>query len=227
MLTRVEARPLWRRRIILLAATLIIVLTAVGTYLASSTTSRNAEPVPITDYTDVGPRAPASTGPVIREPSPIRPSNDPEAFAIAVAEALFEWDTAEPLPQTDYIDRVLAVADPAGEATPGLVRDIANYLPSPVAWGELRQYRTRQWVEVTSSEVPNLWPQALAEAGRDGLLPGTAAHTIEGFRHRAGVWEGEPVSSEHDVAFTVFVVCGPSYRTCHLLRLSLPDQPLE
>ncbi|WP_148575315.1 cell wall protein [Nocardioides caldifontis] len=227
MLNRVDTPRLRRPRILLIVATLVLALVAMGTYLASATTSRHVEAPPTGRHTVVGPREPASTGPVIRELSPIRPSSDPEAFAIAVAEALFEWDTAEPLAQTDYIDRVLAVADPTGEASPGLVNDIANYLPSPAAWGELRQYRTRQWIDVTSSEVPDLWPQALAEAGRDGLLPGTAAHTIEGLRHRAGVWGGEPVSSEHDVAFTVFVVCGPSYRTCHLLRLSLPDQPLE
>ena len=35
----------------------------------------------------------------------------------------------------------------------------------PPAWAELREYRTRQWLEVTSADVPSLWPQALAEAG--------------------------------------------------------------
>ncbi|WP_262852275.1 ParB N-terminal domain-containing protein [Mumia quercus] len=38
---------------------------------------------------------------------------------------------------------------------------------------------------------------------------------------------GEPVASEHTVAFTVFIVCGPSYPECHLLRLSLLDKPLD
>ena len=41
------------------------------------------------------------------------------------------------------------------------------------------------------------------------------------------MWEGEPVASEHDVAFTVFIVCGPSYPECHLLRLSMLDKPLD
>jgi len=58
------------------------------------------------------------------------------------------------------------------------------------------------------------------------LLPGTTAFTITGVRHRSGVWEGTPVTSEHDVAFTVFVVCAPSYPACHLLRLSRLDEPL-
>ena len=73
---------------------------------------------------------------------------------------------------------------------------------------------------------PTKWPEAEAQAG-DALLPGTTAFTIEGVRHRTGIWEDAPVSSEHDVSFTVFVVCGPSYPECHLLRLSMLDNPLE
>ena len=41
------------------------------------------------------------------------------------------------------------------------------------------------------------------------------------------VWNGQPVTSEHPVAFTVFVVCAPTYPTCHLLRLSQLDNPLR
>jgi hypothetical protein len=108
-----------------------------------------------------------------------------------------------------------------------LAADIANYLPTPGVWATLREYRTRQWLEVTSTVVPRLWSQAVAEAGQDGLLPGTTAYTIHGVRHRAGVWEDREVTSEHDVSFTVFLVCEPAYPTCHLLRLSLPDKPLS
>ena len=59
------------------------------------------------------------------------------------------------------------------------------------------------------------------------LAAGTTAVTIEGTRQRAGVWNGQPVASEHPVAFTVFVVCAPTYSTCHLLRLSQLDNPLR
>ncbi|WP_141012954.1 hypothetical protein [Nocardioides sambongensis] len=119
------------------------------------------------------------------------------------------------------------MADPTGESAPGLVADVAAYLPTDEAWAMLRAYATRQWLEITSSEVPSLWAQALEEAGPSGLAPGTVAYTIQGIRHRSGVWEGAAVSSEHSVAFTVFVVCGPSYPECHLLRLSRLDEPLE
>jgi len=59
------------------------------------------------------------------------------------------------------------------------------------------------------------------------LAEGTVAYTIEGTRHRSGVWNDEPVESAHPVAFTVFIVCKPTYETCHLLRLSELDNPLR
>ena len=103
--------------------------------------------------------------------------------------------------------------------------DLDNYLPTQDAWVELTKYETRQWLTVDSVTTPTKWAEAEAQAG-DELLPGTTALTIHGTRHRSGIWEGEPVSSEHDVAFTVFLVCAPSYPECHLLRLSMLDKPL-
>ena len=54
----------------------------------------------------------------------------------------------------------------------------------------------------------------------------------EGARHRAGVWNGEPVTAEQSVSFTVFLACpppAPQLRTglCHVLRLSQLDNPLR
>ena len=69
--------------------------------------------------------------------------------------------------------------------------------------------------------------EALAQAPEGQLAPGTVAYTIEGTRHRTGTWNGEPVDSAHKVEFTVFVVCAPTYDTCHLLRLSQLDNPLR
>lgn len=218
-----------RRRVIVGVSATLLVFTGVGTYLALA---GDRQPHP------AGTSPQPSNGPVIQfhvppppsvttEVVPIAKSSDPGAFATAVAKALFEWDTATMTSHVEYAERLIAVADPTGEESAGLVADIANYLPTPTAWASLRGYRTRQWLDVTSAEVPSLWPQALAEAGPDGLLPGTTAYTINGTRHRAGIWEGASVSSTHEVSFTVFFVCAPSYPTCHVLRLSLPDQPLD
>lgn len=153
-------------------------------------------------------------------------ASDAETFAQGVAEVLFDWDTQEMTTPTSTTELLVTVADPTGESSAGLVADIANYLPTEEIWPQLRKYETRQWIEVTSIEVPDQWAIALQQAG-DELAPGTVALTVRGVRHRSGVWEGEGVTSEHDVAFTVFAVCAPTYPECHLLRLSRLDDPLE
>lgn len=153
--------------------------------------------------------------------------SDPEAFADAVARALFDWDTAAPIPLSEHVGRLLAIADPTGAESQGLTVDVAAYLPTDEAWAYLKPYYTRQWIEIESITVPDRWPQAVEEAGPGGFAPGTTAYTIEGVRRRSGVWKGDEVSSAHAVAFTVFMVCGPTYPSCHLLRLSRLDEPLE
>jgi hypothetical protein len=155
----------------------------------------------------------------------LQPTVDPQAFARLVARALFTWDTSSMVGRGDHVERLLAVADPTGASTPGLLSDLDNYLPTHDAWVDLARYQTRQWLSIDSVATPSLWSHAEAQAG-SALLPGTEAFTIHGDRHRFGVWEGTPVTTAHEVAFTVFVVCGPSYPTCHLLRLSMLDKPL-
>jgi hypothetical protein len=171
------------------------------------------------------PAAPATPSAAPQTNESLRAS-DAETFAQGVAEVLFNWDTHEMTTPTSTRELLVAVADPTGESSAGLVADIANYLPTEEIWLELRKYETRQWIEVTSIDVPDQWATALEQAG-DELAPGTVALTVRGVRHRSGVWEGEDVASEHDVAFTVFAVCAPTYPECHLLRLSRLDDPLE
>lgn len=228
MLVRLGSHPIdrWRRRLIGLAVLLALVFVLGGVYLALSgrngvvevgTPSRTAETTPPTA---------AHRPEVATAPSPIAQTSDPRTFAVAVARALFAWDTDSPIPLSDYTGRLLAVADPTGTESPGLVADVASYLPTASAWAELRTYLTRQWLEVTSTSVPTTWAQAAAEGQAYGVAPGTRAYTITGIRHRAGVWDGAQVETAHEVSFTVFVVCGPTYPTCHLLRISKLDDPL-
>lgn len=144
-----------------------------------------------------------------------------------MAATLFAWDTASGLWPLDYTSAILAVGDPSGDEQAGLASDVAAYLPNREAWIELRQYATRQHLTIDTAHVPEAWADAVAQARLGQLAPGTTAITIEGTRHRAGVWNGQRVTSEHPVAFTVFVVCAPTYPTCHLLRLSQLDNPLR
>lgn len=162
----------------------------------------------------------------------IGPSSDPETFARQVATALFAWDTGSGLMPLDYTRAVLAAGDPTGPDQPGLAADVAAYLPTRQAWTELRKYATVQHLSIDNAFTPAAWAAAVAQA-RPGQLPaGASAVTIEGTRQRAGLWNGEAVTSEHAVSFTVFVACPPvapgsGASSCHVLRLSQLDKPLR
>ena len=216
-----------RRRILVAAAAAIALLVAASTY---AVLSRDNSSSPVASISKPGMLGPPETAPDLGPTNgalpELAPTAGPESFARLVAHAIFDWDTTVAVPPAAYTSRLVAVADPIGESSPGLVADVATYLPTEGAWSQLRTYATRQWLTVETIVVPNLWSQAEAEAGPDGLLPGTTAYTITGIRHRSGVWEDEPVTSAHGVAFTVFIVCAPSYADCHLLRLSRLDDPL-
>lgn len=207
------------RRLLVLAVGVLLLLVAVVSYASFANRDPSAEP----RTTD----APPSSEPIATQTSPpALDAAEPQAFARQVATALFAWDTRTTSSPKSVTEQLVSVADPTGESSAGLVSDIANYLPTDRIWIELGTYETRQWIEITSVEIPDLWATAEAQAG-DELLPGTTAFTIRGTRHREGVWEGEHVASQHGVAFTVFIVCAPTYPTCHLLRLSRLDDPLE
>ena len=216
-----------RRRILVAAVTAVALLIAASAYAVLSRGDSTSSTSSSSDLDMFGPPETApDVGPTSVVLPELDPTADPESFARLVAHAIFDWDTAVAFPLSDYTSRLVTVADPTGESSPGLVADLAAYLPAATAWSQLRRYATRQWLSIITAEVPSLWSQAQVEAGPDGFLPGTTAFTITAVRHRSGVWDGEPVSSEHDVAFTVFIVCAPSYPECHLLRLSRLDEPL-
>ncbi|TDO87873.1 hypothetical protein [Enemella evansiae] len=210
----------------------IVVLAGVGVYgllTGPPTSDRDHDH----DHDGDTPSGPVVTTP--GEPTPtwtprlptVEASDDPETFARNVAEALFAWDTASGLMPLDYSAVVLAVGDPSGAEQAGLASDVAAYLPSREAWLELRQYATTQHLTIQNAFVPEAWDTAVEQAQPGQLAEGTNAYTIEGTRHRTGTWNDEQVTSEHAVAFTVFIVCGPTYDTCHLLRLSQLDNPLR
>ncbi|QQB64140.1 hypothetical protein I6I18_01095 [Kytococcus sedentarius] len=223
-----DARSRHRMIAVLAALVAVLVLAGIGVYGLITGPPTSTEP---SSDDSNGP------GPVVTVPDPVptqtprlpvvRPSADPETFAGNVATALFSWDTASGFMPLDYTAVVLEVGDPSGAEQAGLAADIATYLPSREAWVELRQYATTQHLTVDTIYVPDTWDDAVAQAQPGQLAEGTIAYTIEGARHRDGVWNEQAVTSEHPVAFTVFLVCGPTYDTCHLLRLSQLDNPLR
>ncbi|MBT2483118.1 MULTISPECIES: hypothetical protein [unclassified Microbacterium] len=220
--------PRSRRRLIaaLAAAVVVLLLAGVGVYglIAGPSGTSNGS------RDDFAP-GPAVTTPADPVPTAtprlpvVRASDDPETFARNVAETLFAWDTGSGFMPLDYTSVVLDVGDPSGAEQAGLASDIAAYLPSREAWIELRQYATSQHLSIDDISVPEAWDTAIEQAQPGQLADGTTAYTIEGTRHREGLWHDDEVTSEHPVAFTVFIVCAPT--TCHLLRLSQLDNPLR
>ena len=230
-----------RRRLISLvcAGVAFLVLAAVGVY-GLVTGPNDTSPLPD--------GSPVPTRPTPDQSAPrlpyIAPSTDPEEFARSAAHALFTWHTASGFLPLDYTAVLLDVGDPTGNEQAGLASDVTSYLPDRDAWIDLRQYSTSQHLMITDAYVPDQWAQAVEQA-RPGQLPiGAIAITIEGTRHREGIWNDEPVTSEHAVAFTIFLACpaetpstggqsttdtpaAGAVPSCYLLRLSLLDQPLR
>lgn len=219
----------------LTAGVALLLLVVVGIYGLATGPRQPEPPAPTTAQTaGPTPTAPAeateqagSDGDV-RQPvvPPVERSADPETFARNVATALFEWDTASGLMALDYTSAILDVGDPTGAEQTGLASDVATYLPTREAWTQLRQHSTSQHLVIDEAYIPQAWEDALAQAQPGQITEGTVAYTITGTRHRDGTWNDEPVTSEHEVSFTVFIVCAPAYETCHLLRLSELDNPL-
>lgn len=220
--------PQHRLRLALLVAggLIVVLLVGIGIYgvilgpRPPETPAGTGKPTPTT------PTTPSPTD-ARRQPPAVQGSTDPDVFARNVATTLFTWDTGSGLMPLDYSATILAVGDPSGTEQAGLASDLSAYLPSREAWIDLRKYATTQTLSITTTFVPDSWHDAVSQAKPGQIPTGALAITIEGIRHRAGVWNDEPVTAERDVAFTVFVACPPGAASCHLLRLSQLDNPLR
>ncbi|MCB1273296.1 MAG: hypothetical protein KDB25_02730 [Leucobacter sp.] len=157
-------------------------------------------------------------------PRDLPTGTDSERFARSVAEGLFGWDTSLSHTPHEYMQTIIDAAD--RDEAPGLAADLRGYFPDDAAWGELRDYATRQWLEIDTLVVPEAWAGILADARPGTLPPGSVAYTITGTRHRAGVWEGQEVTDARPVSFTIFAACSDD-GACRLLRLSALDSPLR
>ncbi len=217
-----------RRLMILLIVGAAVLAVLVGVGLYGLLLAPRSEPSPGGSSTSDPPGASTNApSPASSAPPAIDASDDPEAFARAFATALFTWDTASEFEPTDYAQVIVDAGDPSGNETAGLASDVRTYLPTADAWAQLRTMQTRQWIDISEVFVPDEWATALEQASDGQILPGTVAYTITGIRQREGINGTEPVTSSHDVAFTVFVTCEPTFDTCKALRLSELDNPLR
>ena len=220
-------RNLTGRQIVLVLGLVLAAATlAVGVYgLVRGPSSTRPDPDPGREGT--ARVAPEATAPMVSLTDRALPhTTDPIDYARAVATSLFDWDTTAGYLPTDYTAPLLADADPSGEETPGLIDDVATYLPTVEQWLDLGAMEVVQTIAINDAYVPDSWAAAVNQA-HGHLRPGTTAVTITGTRHRSGVWNGEKAESSYPVSFTVFVACPPAFDRCRVLRLSQLDKPLR
>lgn len=225
-----------RRRTMLIAAItgglILLILIGVGVY-GLIRGPQNTEPADVAATDSPTAMHPDGTSP--SGPEPVVASGEPEAFAVAVAEALFTWDTTSGHGPADYAQMLADVT--ADKESDAAATDVRAYLPTPEAWAQLRTHQTKQWLTIDTIEIPTVWEDAVAQAAPGQLPDGTTAYTITGTRNRTGYWGTDPVTTTHPVAFTVFLTCTPDQaiassadpltETCALLRLSQLDNPLR
>ena len=215
-----------RQITLLVTCALALVAVAVGIYgLVRGPAGTNAKPSEDRSVHVEVVGKPADPVDTLQERS-LPHTTDPIAYARALAESLFDWDTRAGFLPTDYTAAVLADADPSGEETPGLLDDLTTYLPTIEQWLDLGAMEVVQSIEIEDAYVPDSWGAAVEQA-HGHLRPGTTAVTITGTRHRSGVWNGEVAESSFPVSFTLFVACQPSFERCHVLRLSQLDNPMR
>jgi hypothetical protein len=216
-----------RRLMILLIVGAAVLAVLVGVGLYGLLLAPRSDPSPGNTAGDSPGASTSTPSPTSSTPPVVRESDDPETFARALATSLFAWDTATEFGPTDYAQVIVDVGDPSGNETAGLASDVRTYLPTADAWAQLRTMQTRQWLDINDVFVPDEWATALEQAAEGQILPGTVAYTITGIRQREGIHGTEPVTSSHEVAFTVFITCEPTFDTCRALRISELDNPLR
>lgn len=219
-----------RRRLLVIAVAgglALLLLIGVGVYgllRGASAPTNPATPVPRSVDETPAPNSPGDASPTV-----VEQNAGPEAFARAVAGALFAWDAASGYGPSEYVQ---VLADVAADAEADvLVDDVRAYLPSAQAWTQLRQHQTRQWLTIDDVTIPDSWQIALDQAAPGQIPEGSLAYSITGTRHRAGTWGTTPLETSRPVAFTVFIICprpnGANPGPCELLRLSQLDNPLR
>ena len=212
-----------RRRLVIAIASsgvVLVMLAVIGVYGLF----RGESQVGQSDPTALTTSVPFQSVEVAGFPRPVPSTKDGEMFARSVARALFTWDTRAEAGVSEWEQELVDVAHPAEAAA--VASDVRNYLPTTEMWEQLGTFGTRQWIRLESVSVPRSWSTALRQAAPGQIPPDALAFTVTGTSHREGIWGTEPLNTERQVSFTIFVVC-PSETPCSLLRLSQLNRPLN
>ena len=156
----------WRQIAVILGCVLAFATLVVGVY-GLVRGPEATEPTPAPRPSGQAGAIPEAATPVVTlEDRALPHTTDPIAYARAVATSLFDWDTSLGFLPTDYTAAVLADADPSGEETPGLIADVATYLPTVDQWLDLGAMEVRQTIEIDDAYVPDILDRGGAASPR-------------------------------------------------------------
>lgn len=219
----------------LLLITVVVVLSTGNGESAhrASPTLSTAPTVAVPSVTPADPSAPPASSTLPALPALAR-TEDPVAYARAVARALFEVDPAAvsrsefvqfwrgELPTVVYADaatRGLALLEQNNDVIDNLT---SAWIPTQPAWNAEAAQHTSNRFMITSVSVPDYWVNAVAEGTfRD---PGLHMERVMGvLTQRYGTNPAERHSTSRSVVIDLGLLCGPTQPGgCRLLA---PQQP--
>jgi hypothetical protein len=143
-------------------------------------------------------------------------TDDPDAYAVAIAEALYGMDHAGHRP-ADY-EALFAAAlwnEIVPEAREAIEATISARIPDEDIWRRMRSVS-----QAGTFELEDVWEPGLGRQGRGEQWwpPGVVMRTVSGTQTETWRPPGEQThTSTRPVAVTVVVVCAPSASPCRLV----------
>ena len=214
----------------LLAIGFVLLIAAIAAVLVTPVTRAPDDP-PVTVAGEAGEQLPSAppARPGAQTPTPLdkggavstaQPSlpdtDDPDAYAVAMAEVLYGMDHAGHRP-ADY-EALFAAAlwdEIVPEAREAIEATISARVPDEAMW-----QRMRSVAQIGAFELEDVWEPGLGRQGRGEQWwpPGVVMRTVSGTQAETWRPPGEQTqTSTRPVAVTVVVVCPPSASPCRLV----------
>jgi len=153
-------------------------------------------------------------------------TDEPDAYAIAVAEVVFGLDTRD-LDPAAYRDLLLADADPGLSATgrADLEALVAGRIPADELWQRMRA--NDQWSTFEASDVwePGSWEQVVTSGQAE---PGWALRNVTGIQTTHYVEAGVEKTSSRERTVTIGMRCpadGADVDRCYLVLIGATVVP--
>lgn len=169
-------------------------------------------------------RTPAGDGPGRAMSLPH--TDEPDAYATAVAETLFAVDTRV-LDPVDYQDALLADADPGLSETgrADLEALVAARIPADDLWQRMRANDQRSTFEASDVWEPGSWAQVVTSGQAE---PGWTMRNVTGIETTTYVEAGVEKSTSRERTVTIGMRCpadGADVDRCHLVLVGATVVP--